>query len=289
MYSEEFKNTLAKLRPVIGEMADAFWLAALLDPEQQKDMHAVAQAMAAELLDESYIGKHILLEPPPQDKIEGEYPLGTVVYANKPVCRFALRDNDLPQHIAILGRSGAGKTNVARLLVWNLLRSGKPFIILDWQGNYTHFTNRPEGKNIRVFTLGESESLSFNPLEPPTNLNFNQREAYLRDVISVVCTTYLPGHQLLSTRGVEYLFLKAVELQGAEQAKPVTFNEIRKYVESLKTRYREADWKSSAENILFKLTTGPVKLTGHYLHKHYFYGFTTTVWLKGNRQPPNTL
>jgi len=55
---------LAKLQPVIGEMADAFWLAAILDPDQQRDVHAVAQAMAAELLDESYVAKHILLEPP---------------------------------------------------------------------------------------------------------------------------------------------------------------------------------------------------------------------------------
>ena len=64
MYPDEFKSLLAKLRPVIGEMADAFWLTAVLDPARQKDIHAVAQAMAAELLDESYTSTHILLEPP---------------------------------------------------------------------------------------------------------------------------------------------------------------------------------------------------------------------------------
>ena len=79
MYPEEFKSVLAKLRPVIGEMADAFWLATLLEPERQKDIHAIAQAMAAELLDESYMKNQILLEPPPEHKAKGEYPLGSQI------------------------------------------------------------------------------------------------------------------------------------------------------------------------------------------------------------------
>ena len=258
MYSEEFKSLLAKLRPVIGEMADAFWLTALLDPHQEKNIQAVAQAMAAELLDESYVGKHILLEPPPQDKAEGRYPLGTVVYADKSLHPFGLREGDMPQHIAILGRSGAGKTNVGYILVWNLLKAGKPFIILDWRGTYKHFLNRPEGRNILRFSLGEEESLSFNPLQPPPNLNHDRSEAYIRDIVSTVCTTYLPGHHLLSTRGAEYLFLKALDFFGMFPEKPATFNDILRYVDRRSVDSRERDWKASALNILFKLTTGPI-------------------------------
>lgn len=136
MNYEEFKSILVKLRPVVGEMADAFWLAALLDPAQQRDVHAVAQAMAAELLEEGYVGKHILLEPPAAEHARGEFPLGTVVYVDKPMCRFGLRENDLPQHLLIVGRSGAGKTNVGYRLVWNLLKGRKPFVVLDWRRNY---------------------------------------------------------------------------------------------------------------------------------------------------------
>lgn len=260
MYSTEFKDLLAKLRPVIGEMADAFWLATLLDPGQEKDIHAVTQAMAAELLDESYIGRNILLEPPPRDKVKGEYPLGTVTYANKLICPFGLLDSDLPQHVAILGRSGAGKTNVGYLLVWNLLRAGKPFIVLDWRGTYKHFLGRPEGKEIMVFNLGDDKSLSFNPLDPPRNLTKNQAQAYLRDIVSVITTTYLPGHHLLSTRGVEYFFLKALDLLGTDGDKPVTFNDIYNFMKGYHADSREKDWKVSALNILFKLTTGPVGL-----------------------------
>jgi DNA-binding MarR family transcriptional regulator len=258
VHSEEFKSLLAKLRPVIGEMADAFWLAALLDPEREKDVKAVAQAMAAELLEESYIGRHILLEPPAEEHAWGEFPLGTVVYADRPVCRFGLRENDLPQHLLVVGRSGAGKTNVGYWLVWNLLKAGKPFIVLDWRRNYGHFLNRPEGKDIAAFRLGEDESLCFNPLDPPPNLDRSMREAYLRDIVSVICTSYLPGHHLLSTRGVEFFFLKALATLGSDATKPMTFNDVLEYVERYRTSSRETDWKSSALNVLLKLTTGPI-------------------------------
>ncbi|GAH70792.1 unnamed protein product, partial [marine sediment metagenome] len=204
MRQDDFNNLLAKLRPAIGEIADTLWLTSLLDPTQQKNAHAVAQALSAELLGQGYIGEHILLEPPPNENAAGEYKLGHVVYAGKPVCPFALREEDLPQHIAILGRSGAGKTNVGYLVVSNLLEKRKPFMVLDWRRNYRHLARRSEAKDLIVLPVGEPESLCFNPLDPPPGLTANQRDAYLRDVISVLCTTYLPGHHLLSTRGVEY-------------------------------------------------------------------------------------
>jgi hypothetical protein len=257
MHSEEFKSLLAKLRPVIGEMADAFWLSTLLDPNQEKDIHAVAQALAAELLDESYVGKHVLLEPPPKDKVCGDYPLGSVIYADKPVCSLALREDDLQQHVAILGRSGSGKTNLSYILVYHLLNVGKPFTVLDWRGTYKHFLNRPEGKNILLLTLGEEKSPSFNLLAPPGNLSLNMSEAYLRDIVSIVGKTYLPGHHLLTTKGVEYFFLKALDFYKMFN-KPVTFKDIRGYVDKYSADRREREWKITTLDVLFKLTTGPM-------------------------------
>ena len=258
MLSESFRSLLSRLRPVVGDIADAFWLGALLDPEREKDIHAAAQVLAAELLDESYRKTHVLLEPPPGRIAHGEYPLGTVVYAGRSTSTFCLREGDFPQHLLVIGRSGAGKTNVGCVLVWNLLRAGKPFVVLDWRRNYRGFLDRPEGKDALLFTLGEDESLSFNPLDPPSNLSPSQCEAYLRDLVSVVCTTYLPGHHLLSTRGVEYLLLKALDALTSGNGKPPTFNDVRHYIEAQKTTSREADWKASAANVLFRLTTGPV-------------------------------
>jgi len=256
MHDDDFKQTLAKLRPVIGDMADAFWLSSILDPTQKHDVQAVSQALAAELLGESYVGEHILLEPPPSNDAAGEYPLGTVTYAGKRFCPFGLRESELPQHVAVLGRSGAGKTNVGYLLAWNLLKSGRPFLVLDWRGNYRHLANRPEGKDLRVFGLGEPESLSFNPLDPPPNLTDSQRQAYLREIVSVVCNTYTPGSHLLSTRGAEYLLLlSAEELAGS---KPLTFNAVRSHLARRKTRSRQTEWKVAADSVLYRLTTGPL-------------------------------
>ncbi|HKJ89217.1 MAG TPA: DUF87 domain-containing protein, partial [Gammaproteobacteria bacterium] len=258
MYREEFKTLLAKLKPVIGDLADALWLSTLLDPSRRKDVEAVALALAAELLEESYTGKHVLLEPPPARIARGEYPLGTVMYAGKAMEPFGLRESDLPQHLLIAGRSGAGKTNIGYLLVRTFLQAGKPFIVLDWRKNYRPLCGLPGGENIQCFPLGQDESLAFNPLQPPPDLSPAQQEAYLRDVISVICTTYLPGHQLLTTHGVEYLFLQSLDALTTTTGKPPTFNDIRGYLEKYKARSREHDWKVSARNVLYRLTTGNI-------------------------------
>ena len=267
MKPDDFHRVLQKLRPVIGEMADTFWWGALLDPTREKDLHAVAQALAAELLEESYTGKHLLLEPPPSKASGGEYPLGTVLYGNRPVGRFGLREHEWPQHLLVVGRSGAGKTNVGYLLVGNLLRRGKPFLVLDYRRNYAPLRNRPEGQKLRCLSVGAPgrQSLAFNPLEPPPHLSSQHREAYLRDLIAVLCTTYLPGNHLLSTRGVEYLLLQTLAEKSPERAETLSFKALRRRIAAYSPRSREAEWKVTAESMLLKLTTGPLGqvLNGH--------------------------
>lgn len=258
MNDRDFGLLLAKLRPVAPDLTDALWLGSLMEPTRSNDIKAVAQALAAERLGESYTSEHILLPPPPGPVTTGELRLGRVVYAGRPVSEFGLRDGDLPQHVAILGRSGSGKTNVAHLLVDRLVQTRKPFMVLDWRCNYASFAGRGPGRGVLILQAGETKSIGFNPLQSPGGLTRNQREAYVRDIASVICTTYLPGNQLLSTRGVEYLLLKAIgdlQLVGPE---PVTFNDVRRYLDTYKPRSREGDWKASAANVLLRLTTGPI-------------------------------
>ncbi len=257
-WHDEFKDDLAKLRPLIGELSDAFWLASILDPERERDIHAATRALSTGILGEGYTKNQILLEPPPEGHAGGDYPLGTVMYAGRPVCSFGLSVDDLVRHLLIVGRSGSGKTNVGYLVVDSLIKSGRPFAVMDWRKNYRHFA----GRGADLYILGDPESVSFNPLDPPANLAPHLREGYMRDIVSVIVTTYLPGHGLLSTRGAEYLFLRALDTLGREFDRPVTFRDIRRYVENYKTVSRENEWKATAENVLFKLTTGPVgKLT----------------------------
>ncbi len=258
MRRDDLDSVLEKLRPVIGGMADAFWLGALLDPDRRRDTEAVARAMAAELLDESYQKKHILLEPPPSNGADGPHRLGEVVYAGRSTCPFGLRKHELPQHVLIIGRTGAGKTNLAHLLLCEMLRSGIPFMVLDWRLSYRDLGGMIDGRKVRVCRPGEDESLSFNPFAPPPRLTRMQREAYTRDVVSTICTTYLPGNQLLSTRGAEHLILRAIESLRETGREPATSNDIRWQIEGRPIRSREQDWQVSALAVLHRLTTGPV-------------------------------
>ena len=55
----------------------------------------------------------ILLRPPPPQLSSGRYHLADVLWGLKSVGKFGLRETELPQHVAIFGRTGAGKTNCA--------------------------------------------------------------------------------------------------------------------------------------------------------------------------------
>ena len=258
MQSDDLATALAYLRPLIGETADALWLAALVDPTSSADVLAIAQALSAQLLGQTYSSEQILLLPPDKLDAGGDYPLGWVMYAGKPRCSFGLRDLELSQHIAILGRSGAGKSNVAYLLAWNLLRHGKPFMVLDWRRNYAHLARRPEGRSLVTLGIGTPKQIAFNPLLASPLLGKVERQAYLRELISALCNACLPGPHLLSTRGAEHLLMKGIQELSAQHTEPLTFNDVRAWLNAYKARSREVDWKVSATSVLTRLTTGPL-------------------------------
>lgn len=258
MQSDDLATALAYLRPLIGETADALWLAALVDPTSSADVLAIAQALSAQLLGQTYSSEQILLLPPDKPDAAGEYPLGWVMYAGKPRCSFGLRESELSQHIAILGRSGAGKSNVAYLLASNLLRHGKPFMVLDWRRNYAHLARRPEGRSLVTLGIGTPKQIAFNPLLASPLLEKVERQAYLRELISGLCNACLPGPHLLSTRGAEHLLMKGIQKLSADRSEPLTFNDIRAWLNAYKARSREVDWKVSATSVLTRLTTGPL-------------------------------
>ena len=53
----------------------------------------------------------VLLPPPGPDQSSGEYAFGDVIWNNRFVGTFGLREQELSQHVGIFGRTGAGKTN----------------------------------------------------------------------------------------------------------------------------------------------------------------------------------
>ena len=168
---EDIEELCVKLRPIIGNKADKLWQAYLTgDRDARSEMEGIIRLLAAKHLTEGQAGNmKILLVPPDSALAHGDYPLATLIYNDTERGEFGLREDELTQHIGIFGRTGAGKTNVAFLLISNLLHAQKPFLIFDWKRNYRDILAAEEVKDrILVFTPGRNISpFSFNPLIPP--------------------------------------------------------------------------------------------------------------------------
>lgn len=65
-------------------------------------------------------------------------------------------------HVVVLGRSGSGKSNTAKVLVSELAKKGVPVLILDWAGEYADLglTRLVPGDNL---SLGILPPLQINP------------------------------------------------------------------------------------------------------------------------------
>jgi len=195
-----------------------------------------------------------VLLPPPQEVLsEGEYELGRVVWDTDWIASFGLREEELPQHVGIFGRTGAGKTNCAYLFLRQLIEKEKPFLIFDWKQSYRNLCNQ----EVKLFTPGLSQlPFSFNPLNLE-NIPAHLRETYLRHLLSVLLNVYFRDLKLLTVEGVEYLLLRGMDFLRKQKGS-FTFQDLYYWILNYKGAFREKDWKSSVLNVLYKLTTGPL-------------------------------
>jgi len=92
--------------------------------------------------------------PPGAAEAAGEYPLGSVVYNDRKMYSFGLRENEWTQHVGVFGRSGAGKTNLGFLIVQSLIQAGKPVLVFDWKRNYWDLLSLPGFEDLAVYTVG---------------------------------------------------------------------------------------------------------------------------------------
>ena len=68
------------------------------------------------------------------------------------------------QHLLVVGKSGAGKSETTKALIWELHQRGIPTIIFDYQGEYAH-GDFYEAVNPQVFNV--MNGLPINPFELP--------------------------------------------------------------------------------------------------------------------------
>jgi DNA phosphorothioation-dependent restriction protein DptH len=94
------------------------------------------------------------------------------------------------QHILIVGKSGAGKTQTTSAFLWELAKAQIPSIIFDFQGEYISgkLTNA-EGKSFLDCTsakeLDAATGIHVNPLELPVDPHTGKKQTYLKVVYQV--------------------------------------------------------------------------------------------------------
>jgi len=244
-------NIIERLKPIYGKRIEALYIEYLLSNPQDK--RELEQTLL--LLNHRFFPfDEINLIPPLPVQAQGEYPLGDVLYTGIPYCPFALRENEWIQHLAIFGRSGAGKTNIIFKVLDNFIEKKKPFLIFDWKRNYRDTLQKQD--NIYIFTVGRNIApFHFNPLIPPPG---TQPIIWLKKLIEIISHAYFLGEGViyLLTKAIDYCYREFKIYEGKAKRWP-TFIDVLKYLESYKTfNYRESNWKASSLRAIHQLCFG---------------------------------
>jgi hypothetical protein len=157
--------------------------------------------------------------------------------------------------MAILGRSGAGKTNIGFLVLKGLKQKNKPFLVFDWKRNYRDLVSLPEFKDIEVYTVGRNIApFTFNPLIPPAGTN---PKTWLKKLNEVIAHAYCLGNGVLFLlqQAVDAVYEEAGVYDGTVEKWP-TFKDVLIKARGMDARGREAGWLSSTLRALATLCFG---------------------------------
>jgi hypothetical protein len=242
----DIDEVFRKLRSLMGPKLDLLWQEYVVaDAVIRKDIERILRLELGKRLQETFESSHVLLKPPPREIAAGDYSIGNIHYAQKEYHPFGIRENEFIQHVGIFGRSGSGKTNLAYLLVLDLVKAGKPFLVFDWKRNYRDLLSLPQWRDMVVLTVGRDIApFRFNPLLPPLG---TQATVWLKKLIEVICHAYFLGE------GVTVLLMRAIDnlyrRYGLYDQQPVripTMSEVRDFLLERKPKGREAGWMESA-------------------------------------------
>ncbi len=254
--TERIKKLCHQLQPFLGTQAGEIFAAYLLEDKQGKEeIEIYLQSLLASKLGNQELEDSGDLVPPSSEKTHGEYELGTVVYGDKKIGSFGLREYEWIQHVGVFGRTGAGKTNLGFLILHQLQKHGKPFLVFDWKRNYRDLLLLPEFNDVEVYTIGRSVSpLRFNPLIPPPGI---PPKTWLKKIIEVIAHAYLLGN------GVLYLLQESVDavykecgLYSGNITRYPTLRDVLETARKRDSRGREAGWWSSLMRALSSLCFG---------------------------------
>jgi len=245
-----------KLKPILGSKVDHIYSAYLAeDIEGKSQIQNYVELLAAKYIPQKLEQSDINLLPPSKEQARGEYPIGHVYYCGKNLYEFGLREAEWIQHCAILGRSGAGKTNLGFLILKLLKQKNKPFLLFDWKRNYRDLLALPEFKDLEVYTIGRNIApFTFNPLIPPQGTD---PKTWLKKLNQILAHSYALGNGCLYLlqEAVNSVYEEAGVYDGTVEQYP-TWKDVLIKARNMDTRGRESGWLSSTLRALSTLCFG---------------------------------
>ena len=249
-------ETCKYLKPFLGEKADRIWQAyQVADLEGRKQIEQHLRILNLQYIRSSPDQQVSLFLPPPKEITKGGYPTGHVTHQGKSFGEFGIREEEWLQHVAILGRSGSGKTNLCYTLLGALLFKNKPFLVLDWKKNYRALLKTKFRDRIRIYTVGRNVvPFRFNPLIPPPG---TEPSSWVKKLIEIL------SHATYVGEGVMYLLQIALEklyrkfgLYSGEVGTYPTMKDLLEEVRGMKVTGRAANWMASTLRAMGALCYG---------------------------------
>ncbi len=253
---DQVRQLCRKLRPILGARMDEVFAAYCAeDAEGKQQLETYLELLLAKYLPQGLDDSEPGLIPPSSRQAEGPYPIGQVNYCGKDLYSFGLRENEWIQHMAIVGRSGSGKTNIGFSILQTLVCHQKPFLVFDWKRNYRDLLTRPEFEKVEVYTIGRNIApLQFNPLIPPAGTD---PKTWLKKLNEVIAHAYCLGNGVLFLlqQAVDSVYEEAGVYDNLVNSWP-TFKDVLMKARSMDTRGRESGWLSSTLRALSSLCFG---------------------------------
>jgi hypothetical protein len=255
-----FEEDLKRLEPFIGLEKALRLLRAyqMDDADGRRDMEAAIQIQVEKKLGVSPLSHDQALSLPQAAQASGQYVLGTVMAGDRPLYPFGVREDEFIQHMAIFGRSGAGKTNTIALLLKELVCHEIPFMIFDWKRNYRDCLAAPIPIPMIVYTVGRPvHPLRFNPLIPPPGTDI---KIWLKKLIEIVSHAYYLGE------GVVFLLLEALDhlyesfgcYSNPNPTQYPCMTDVLKHLQETRVTGRKAMWMDSTLRAVQSLCFGQI-------------------------------
>ena len=238
----DIEKIAAKLRPLMPDKISQ-WMKAreLADPELKSLIEKQIISTAYKAFGDFH--NKILLSLPPENKSNGPINLGTIIY-DKEKWPLGLTYGEMIQNTAILGRSGAGKTNVTFHILSQLIERGIPFVFMDWKRTVRHLIPNFNNK-LNIYTPGRALSkFPFNPFVVPPGIESN---FYINHLVDILSNSFSLGD------GSRSILRKAIASIYAQGNLCPTAKDIITELEKVSDSGRIGGWKVTAMRALESL------------------------------------